>query len=145
MALKKALASMPVPVPTAPMAPFAAVSAQSSTAVPSATGDLPDCSLCGGSVKVTKVVKETKNKGRDFYASDCTDPYFIVFVDEYNASPAAANAAKLHTPMRATRMPPTSRTWTNFQPKGTGMPVQWTQTRYHPTFTEEACRHACGD
>jgi hypothetical protein len=83
---------------------------------------------------VTKVVKETKNKERDFYASDCTDPYFIVFVDEYNASPAAANAAKLHTPMRATRMPPTSRTWTNFQPKGTGM--QWTQTRYHPTFTE---------
>jgi hypothetical protein len=67
------------------------------TAVPSAAGDLPDCSLCGGSVKVAKVVKETKNKGRDFYACDCTDPYFIVFVDEYNASPAAANAAKLHT------------------------------------------------
>jgi hypothetical protein len=159
MALKKALASMPVPVPTVPMvpvslAPFAAVRVSAGpatpnrpraakTAVPSAAGDLPDCSLCGGSVKVTKVVKETKNKGRDFYACDCTDPYFIVFVDEYNASPAAANAAKLHTLKRATRMPPTSRTWTSFQPKR--MPVQWTQTRYHPTFTEEACRHACGD
>jgi hypothetical protein len=133
MALKKALASMPVPVPTVPMvsvslAPFAAVRVNAGpatpnspraakAAVPSAAGDLPGCSLCGGSVKVTKVVKETKNKGRDFYACDSTDPYFIVFVDEYNASPAAANAAKLHTLMRATRMPPTSRTWTSFQPK----------------------------
>jgi hypothetical protein len=149
MALKKALASMPVPVPTAPMvpvssAPFAAVSVSAGpatpnrpraakTAVPSAAGDLPDCSLCGGSVKVTKVVKETKNKGRDFYACDCTDPYFIVFVDEYNASPAAANAAKLHTLKRATRMPPTSRTWTSFQPKGTNLACQSSGHRHNIT------------
>jgi hypothetical protein len=62
LALKKALASMPVPVPTAPMvpvssAPVAAANVSAGlatpnrprpakTAVPSAAGDLPDCSLC---------------------------------------------------------------------------------------------------
>jgi hypothetical protein len=130
LALKKALASMPVPVPTAPMvpvssAPFAAASVSAGPATPkrprpaktavlSVAGDLPDCSLCGGSVKVAKVVKETKNKGRDFYACDCTDPYFIVFVEEYNAplQPMPRSSTPLSVPAR----PPTSRTWTSSQP-----------------------------
>jgi hypothetical protein len=85
------------------------------TGVPPAAEDSSDYSLCGGTAKVTKVVQESENKGRD---CDCFDPCFIVL----SFRRAQCGSRCSHCEAHPARTPLTSRTWTSLQPKR----KQWT-------------------